>query len=342
MCKLIFRMAKFLIGVSIAWLGLATLLPFSDSNEWWVRVWDFPRIQILALAVLFLCGLLARLLVVRKLSRSLATALVALLLIASIQTEKIIPYTALWTPEVRSAHAASADSCLKILISNVRMDNRESTTLQRVLRREQPDVALILENDQWWSDELAGIAATFPHVLDIPQDNTYGMLFMTRLEPDQLEQRNLVSATIPSVRARIRLKSGQSLTFYGIHPKPPRIGQDTDLRDRELMRVAAEIRGTDQPTVVSGDLNDVAWSSTTEEFKTVAQTLDPRVGRGIYATFHAGHWYLRWPLDHVFHTGQFEIASIKLHEPIGSDHFPLTFRLCAARTELAAQTSRAQ
>lgn len=38
---------------------------------------------------------------------------------------------------------------------------------------------------------------------------------------------------------------------------------------------------------------------------------------------------MSWPLDHVFHTAQFAIASIRLHESIGSDHFPLTFILCA-------------
>ena len=27
-------------------MALATLLPFSRSYAWWVRMWDFPRVQI--------------------------------------------------------------------------------------------------------------------------------------------------------------------------------------------------------------------------------------------------------------------------------------------------------
>jgi hypothetical protein len=61
-----------------------------------------------------------------------------------------------------------------------------------------------------------------------------------------------------------------------------------------------EIAQSHRPALVAGDLNDVAWSHTSRLFRRIAQMLDPRVGRGIYSTFHVRYWFLCWPLDHIF------------------------------------------
>jgi endonuclease/exonuclease/phosphatase (EEP) superfamily protein YafD len=53
-----------------------------------------------------------------------------------------------------------------------------------------------------------------------------------------------------------------------------------------------EIAQSHRPALVAGDLNDVAWSHTSRLFRRIAQMLDPRVGRGIYSTFHVRYWFL--------------------------------------------------
>src|SRR5690606_17596553 len=98
-------------------------------------------------------------------------------------------------------------------------------------------------------------------------------------------------------------------------------------RDAELVVVARKIRHKEHPIVVAGDLNDVAWSYTTRLFQEISGMLDPRVGRGFYNTFDARRWYLRYPLDHVFHTRDFRLVELRILPFIGSDHFPVFVRL---------------
>ena len=76
-----------------------------------------------------------------------------------------------------------------------------------------------------------------------------------------------------------------------------------------------------------GDLNDVAWSYTTDLFTKISGLLDPRIGRGFYNTFHAGMPLLRFPLDHVFCSTDFKLVGLARLENFSSDHFPILLSL---------------
>ena len=43
----------------------------------------------------------------------------------------------------------------------------------------------------------------------------------------------------------------------------------------------------------------------------------------MFNTFHADHWFMRWPLDHLFHSDHFTLAEIRRLSGFGSDHFAL-------------------
>lgn len=298
----------------------ATTLSFVRSNEWWIRVLDFPRLQIaVALAVVLAASLL---LIHRGRWRTTLIAGLALALVA--QLARIIPYTKLVDPEVANADSCGEGARIRLFIANVKYANRDSRDLLAMLTALDPDVVLLTEPGAWWQEQLAPLARERPYTVFQPQEDTWGMLLYSRFPLLQPQVRFLVEEDIPSITAQIRLPSGDRVQFYGVHPRPPRPGDDTGDRDTELTFIAREIRGRSRPAILAGDLNDVAWSRTSRKLRQIAAVRDPRVGRGLFATFNANlPAGFRWPLDHVFVSDEFALCALERPGDIGSDHFPL-------------------
>ena len=169
----------------------------------------------------------------------------------------------------------------------------------------------------------------FAHVVAIPQDNWYGMTLLSNLEILDHEVRFIVQEDIPSIHAKLQLPDDAGVfTLRCLHPRPPEPirGTHATSRDAELVVVGREIEAADEPTVVAGDLNDVAWSHTTRLFLRLSGLLDPRRGRGLFNTWPVDWtmgWFWRVPLDHIFHTDEFTFGNLRVLDDVGSDHFPV-------------------
>ncbi len=188
---------------------------------------------------------------------------------------------------------------------------------------------MVVETDHWWAKQLQPLMKSHPYTLKVPLENTYGMLLYSRFKLIDGEIKYLVEEDIPSVHAKIKLPSGDLIQFHGLHPTPPVPGENprSTERDKEILIIANQAKASRIPVIVAGDLNDVAWSYTTELFSKVSGLLDPRKGRGFFNTFHAKYPILRFPLDHVFCSVDFTLLSIKRLPTFGSDHFPMFIKL---------------
>ena len=187
------------------------------------------------------------------------------------------------------------------------------------------------------------IEARYPKVVRRPLDNTYGMLLYSRLELVDPEIRYLIDPKIPSMHAGVRLGTGQLVRLHCVHPEPPsptEASESTD-RDAELILVGKAVKERGEPAIVCGDLNDVAWSYTTQLFLRVSKLLDPRMGRGMYNSYSANSRIFRFPLDHVFHSNEFKLIDLRVCEHVGSDHFPMLIELSCDPEAPAEQTEPA-
>lgn len=324
-------MKTFLIGLAIVFI-LATVLPLVRSDEWWIRIFDFPRAQI-AIAGVLITAVYVYFWDTKNLIEDLVLGV--LVLCVGYQAVKMFPYTVFAPKEVESAvsHADSPanDSTARfsILIANVLMDNRASGRFLELVESYDPDIILTVETDDWWAEQLSVLDAEYPYGLKEPLPNTYGMILHSRLELIDPVVRHIIDDSIPSIHASVRLENGVDVMLHCLHPRPPHPREDTDTeeRDAELLIVGREVKQNAERAIVLGDMNDVAWSRTTSLFQKVSGLLDPRVGRGMYNSFNAKNALLRWPLDHIFHSEHFKLVDLQRLPAWGSDHFPIYVHL---------------
>lgn len=324
--RLPMRCVQISLYASGALLLVATILPLWPTSRWWVRLCDFPRFQIVVLAA-------AVILLLSILNRPLSTLDVIIILLLAVallwQLSWIWRYLPLAPVEVEScSEAPDATNRLSLLTANVLQTSRDAEGFLEIVAAQNSDLILAVETDEWWCARLQeGLSARYPHKLIYPLSNGYGMTLFSRFELVEPAIRFLVDDAVPSIKARVRLRSGSLVDLFGLHPQPPAPQQDSSQRDTELVRVGLEIAHNRRPAVVLGDLNDVAWSPTTSRFKEVGGLVDPRRGRGFFNTYPARLPGLRYPLDYVFHTPHFAICEMRVLPRFRSDHLALVVTL---------------
>ena len=313
-------------GFASGVIALATFITLSPSEVWWVRGMDFPRLQVAVLAAFLFVMELFWL----DFSQWSSWCVVALTLASGLfQLWWILPYTRCYPREVKTAKQADSQQTITVLASNVLMKNRRAPALLALVRRYQPDILVALETNAWWQAQLDVLESDYPYTMKCPLENRYGMHVYSRLPLHDCAVQFLVEEKIPSMHAQAQLRSGEKIRLHFLHPTPPSPTENDESaeRDAELLVVAKTVAETDEPVIVAGDLNDVAWSATTRMFRKISGLLDPRVGRGMFNSFHADYRVIRWPLDHLFHSKHFLLADMRRLPSIGSDHFPMLIKL---------------
>ena len=319
-----------LLGVALIGVSLLSAI---ESSQWWVRIWDFPRLQI------FVASLFTAVLIAFLDKRWRLWFVTALVVAGGWQLYRIYPYTKLVRQEVvfsESIDIPKAD-CFSVLSLNVLQTNRDYARTLAMVRSIDPDILLLLETDKAWQQAMEPVLSGYASRLDRPLDNTYGLLFVTRLPMSDSRIEDIAEAETPSVSAE--LVAGSRFRLIGLHPRPPHPGQDTEERDAEIAIAARRAGETSLPVLAIGDFNDVAWSDTSQLFKRIGGYLDPRIGRGTFATFPASYPWLAWPLDHVYITPEFVVRSMRVLADVGSDHRPIFTELCLSPRKARANNA---
>lgn len=303
-------------------LIIVTVLPFCRAGLWWIRIFDFPCAQVAFLGVMILVTWLV--LYVQEEALFFSTAIIPFLVGSLlIQGYRIYPYTIFARKESLPSRDDDPERTISILTANVLMKNRNPQRLMTFIEKHDPDLILLTETNLWWEQAMISLEMRYRFTIKKPLENTYGILLYSRLTLLDSKIKFLVEDDVPSVHTTLKLPSGETVDFYGLHPRPPRIGQDAHERDAELLIVGRTIALQKRPSIVAGDLNDVAWSHSTRLFIRRSGLEDPRIGRGFFNTFPTHLPFLRFPMDHIFHSEHIRLNRLQVLDAFGSDHFPI-------------------
>lgn len=318
---------------AVALLVILTLLPVCRLEHWGVRGLDFPRFQLALLALALI--MLPLWWLGTESSNAWGMVMISAACLAY-HAWWILPYTRLYPKEVRSVGTLTdkdRDNRIAIMTANVLTSNHQAERLLALVHQHRPDLLVTLESDRWWQQRLDSLESDYPYTIKCPMDNLYGMHVYSRYPLEDVAIQFLVEEDVPSMHAEVVLPSGEKIVVHCLHPAPPSPSENetSSERDAELLVVGRSVAKTDAPVIVTGDLNDVAWSATTRLFRKISGLLDPRVGRGMFNSFHASIPLVRWPLDHLFHSEHFVLEDIHRLPGFGSDHFPVLVRLVYRR-----------
>ncbi len=130
-------------------LNLLFCVPSAASltkfDYWWVRGFDFPRVQISVL----ICANIVLAIWFYPFDAFWNYLVVGILFLSLVyQLIMIFPYTKLASKEVIRYGGSENDDNISILISNVLMTNREYSKLIDLVLARNPDVLLTLETDK--------------------------------------------------------------------------------------------------------------------------------------------------------------------------------------------------
>ena len=305
---------------------VATVIPLIRHDFWIFRVFEYPRLQKLFVNTVLLV-VTPVFFFPQDVSGQIVLAALAINLVYLCYL--VYPFTPFASKQIIKSTKPEGPNNIKLLIANVYQENNKCDDYHALIKKCDPDILLMVETNQWWQDKMDSIGNVYPHQLKVPLENTYGMLLYSKLELLDGAVKFLVEDDIPSIEVNVKLRSGQLIKLYCLHPQPP-VPQENPRsteRDKEILLVAKKAKESDLPVLVMGDLNDVAWSYTTELFTKVSGLLDPRRGRGFYNSFNAKYFFLRFPLDHIFCSTDFSLTSLKRMNSCGSDHFPMCANL---------------
>lgn len=306
---------------------VVSLIPLVRNDNWMFRIFEYPRGQKLLLNII----LLALFLFLTDWEGKHPLIFTGLLTANCLYLfYQVFPYTFLAKKQLKGRRKNLEEGKeFKLIVCNVYQENRMVAKCIDCVLKHKPDILLFVETDHWWKKQLAPLEEQYAFHVSIPLENTYGMLLFSKLELVDPQVKYLIEKGIPSIHTKVKLPSGDLFHLYCLHPQPP-VPQENPRsteRDAEILTIAKEARKCHLPVVVAGDLNDVAWSYTTDLFLKISGLLDPRRGRGFFNTFHAKYWFLRWPLDHIFCSKHFHLIRLKRLPFIGSDHFPILVEL---------------
>lgn len=300
-------------------LILSTAMALLFRKEWWIKVFDFPRLQVISLLSV---GIIIQLFWFEGDIFPWIILILSLLAFA-IQFSYIAPYFPFSKKEIPDSDP-NTDAHISFLISNVLMSNRKCEKLKELIGKYSADIVLLVETNQWWADALEPVMSDYAYSVKKPLENTYGMLLYSKIPIQNAAVEYIIKEDVPSIHGEVE-KNGVKIAISCLHPEPPAPDEaDTSKpRDKELIIMAKRIREQNMPYVVMGDLNDVAWSDTSNQFTRIAQMKDPRKGRGFMNTYNSKIPFIRWALDHIFISHGLRVTQMKRLPSIGSDHFPV-------------------
>ena len=218
---------------------------------------------------------------------------------------------------------------LKIMSLNLLTANWEFGSVIDLVRKEDPDVVMLLEYSNAWHKKLQPLHASYPHRLAQPRWHGYGIAAFSKrpIADEEVWQLTSDQTDVPAIVFRVDCGS-QTIRLAGMHTMSPLNRYRLDLRNNQMTEIGTRLSASSEATVLMGDFNCTPWSVFMDQLLEITGYRDSRQGFGFQASWHSElPWLLRIPIDHVLLSPEVHLHSRRIGDACGSDHLPVIFEV---------------
>jgi endonuclease/exonuclease/phosphatase (EEP) superfamily protein YafD len=224
---------------------------------------------------------------------------------------------------------------LKVLSSNVWINNQNYPALLELVRKEDPDIAMFFEVTPPGQQQLD----TLNDILPYSAGRDTGALIYTKLSLNGTKIW-FNNPQYPTTTIIENLQhQNKSFTLVGTHPASPHSEQQFEIRNQQLANLAEYLAASSEALIVGGDFNVTMWSPYYRQFIDRSKLVNARRGFGVAPSWTPAELrslpnflqpWLSIPIDHIFtRSGKFELhtTAMKAGPNIGSDHLPIIAKI---------------
>ncbi|PCI25338.1 hypothetical protein COB57_01255 [Candidatus Peregrinibacteria bacterium] len=230
----------------------------------------------------------------------------------------LVPYYQSHRPENFSDNPVQ----LKVLVSNVLVNNKNSEPILQYIKKRDPDVVSFLEIDERWMKEIEPLTKDYPYKHHATAGGFFDVAVFSKTELKNSHIEYFGESSAPTLLSTITIE-GKDIQIIAAHPVPPISPEYLERRNKQIKSTAEFIEKSDLPTILMGDLNITMWSPYYTQLETTANLVNTRKGFGILPSWPTYWPWLQIPIDHILVSKNFRIDHLETGPNIGSDHLPM-------------------
>lgn len=243
----------------------------------------------------------------------------------------LIPLIGWLIPPSSGRSAASGETPIVVMSSNVRAGNSDARKLVSLVRQERPNVLGLVELNPEFYAGLDSLKSLYPYRLEAPVPGYWGMAIFSDFP---LSEENVIhfEEDQPPVMSATLHTSNSAVQLILVHPRSPMTASWAGLRNEQLKDLAKYVAQANLPVIVLGDFNVAMWSPYYRQFVSHSDLLNTRQGASIAGTWPTSQTF-GVPIDHVLVSRSLGIGGFRVLPDIGSDHLPILAAVTVAHSD---------
>jgi endonuclease/exonuclease/phosphatase (EEP) superfamily protein YafD len=225
------------------------------------------------------------------------------------------------------APPAATAAQLRVGLLNVWILNGDTYKVAEWIRRESPDVLVLIEIDDQWRGALAGAVADYPNSSYVRGKGRSGIWMLSRAPRTIFEEYAFRNARHSNALIATVEAGDRNLRIVSLHGAWPLRRDGWRARNEAFDELASYMRASPGATLLVGDLNCTPFSPHFTELLRAGRLRSAAAPRLWWPTWPAFFVPLGLQIDHALLSPELALRSLRKTAGLGSDHEALMIEL---------------